>query len=55
MDITEPTPSGSTVSRERIVTRLLVIGYFTAVAIAMVGWVSALGWLTLKLAMWLIA
>ena len=35
--------------------RLFTIGFFTVVAIAMVGWLSALGWAAIAVAKWLLA
>jgi hypothetical protein len=48
-------PVGSTVSRKTILKRVFVIGYLTAVAVAMIGWVSAFGWAAVRLASWLMA
>jgi hypothetical protein len=53
--VSETTPSGSTVSRETVLNRLLIFAYLTVVAVAMFGWVSALWWVTVTLAKWLIA
>ena len=53
--VTETTPVGSKVSRGTILKRLFVITYVTAVAVAMFGWVSAFGWLTVQVAKWLLA
>jgi hypothetical protein len=36
-------------------SRLFNIGFLTTIAVAMVGWSSAIGWLTVRLAMWLMA
>ena len=35
--------------------RLFPIGFLTAVAVAMVGWLWAIGWVTLAAAKWLLA
>jgi hypothetical protein len=43
------------VSRGTVLKRLFVIGYLTAVAVATIGWVSAFGWLTVRVAKWLLA
>jgi hypothetical protein len=48
-------PAASTVSRGKILKRVFVIAYVTAVAIAMFGWVSAFGWLTVQVTKWLLA
>jgi ABC-type enterochelin transport system permease subunit len=53
--VTGAVPLGSTVSRGATLKRLFVIGYLTAVAVAMIGWVSAFGWLTVQVAKWLLA
>ena len=53
-NVTELVPTGSTASRGTILKRLFVIGYVTAIAVAMVGWISAFGWLTLRAATWLL-
>jgi hypothetical protein len=53
-NVTELMRAGSAVSRGTILKRLFVIGYVTAIAVAMVGWISALGWLTLRAATWLL-
>jgi ABC-type enterochelin transport system permease subunit len=53
--LTQLMPVGSTVSKGTILKRLFVIGYLTAIAVAMVGWVSAFGWITVRLAKWLMA
>ena len=53
--LTQVMPVGSTVSKGAILKRLFVIGYLTAVAVAMIGWVSAFGWITVRVAKWLLA
>jgi hypothetical protein len=53
-NVTELMRAGSAVSRGTILKRLFVIGYVTAIAIAMVGSISAFGWLTLRAATWLL-
>ena len=53
--LTEVVPVGSEVSRATIMRRLFVIGYLTASAVAMVGWLSAFGWITVRIAEWLLA
>ena len=50
-NVTELMRAGSAASRGK---RLFVIGYVTAIAVAMVGWISAFGWLTLRAATWLL-
>ena len=53
-NVTELMRAGSAVTRGTILKRLFVIGYVTAIAVAMVGWISAFGWLTLRAATWLL-
>jgi hypothetical protein len=53
--LTEIVLAGSSISRETILKRLFVIGYVTAIAGATIGWLSAFGWLTVKVAKWLLA
>ena len=52
--LTEVIHVGSAVSRGKVLKRLFVLVYVTAVAIAMFGWVSAFGWLTVRVAKWLL-
>jgi hypothetical protein len=54
-NVTEVMPLGATVGRGVILRRLFVIGYVAAVGVAMTGWVSAFGWLTVRVAKWLLA
>jgi hypothetical protein len=54
-NVTELMPTGSTVSRGTKLKRLFVIGYLTAITVATIGWVSALGWITVRLANWVVA
>ena len=35
--------------------RLITIGYLTMIAVAMLGWLSAFGWVTVAVAKWLVA
>jgi len=53
--LTQSMPVVSRVSRKAILKRVFVIGYLTAVAVAMIGWVSAFGWITMMVAKWLLA
>jgi hypothetical protein len=50
--LTQLMPVSSMASRKTILKRLFVVGYLTAVAVAMIGWVSAFGWAAFKLASW---
>jgi ABC-type enterochelin transport system permease subunit len=54
-NVTELMRGGSAVRRGTILKRLFVIGYVTATAVAMVGWISAFGWLAAMVAKWLLA
>ena len=53
--LTEVIHVGSSVSRGTILKRLFIIGDLTAVAVAMFGWLSAFGWITVKVTKWLLA
>ena len=53
--LTEVVHFRSSVTTGTILKRLFVIGYATAIAVAMFGWASAFGWLTVKVAKWLFA
>jgi hypothetical protein len=53
--LTEVVYAGSAVSRGTILKRLFIIGYLTASAVAMVGWLSVFGWATVRVAKWLLA
>lgn len=56
MDDAIETPSaGSTVGRGLIFKRLFIIAYVIAVAVAMIGWWWAFGWLSVRFAEWLLA
>jgi hypothetical protein len=53
--LTQLMPAASTVSRGTILKRLFVTAYVAAVTVAMFGWVSAFGWITVRVAKWLLA
>jgi len=53
--LTEVMPIQSAVRRGTILKRVFVIGYVTAIAAATIGWLSAFGWLTVKVAKLLLA
>jgi hypothetical protein len=53
--LTELAPTASNFSRGALLQRLFKICYLTAVTVSMVGWLSAFGWLTVKVAKWLLA
>jgi hypothetical protein len=43
----------SAVGRGKLFEMLLRFGFFTAITVAMMGWVSAFGWVTIRLVTWL--
>lgn len=43
------------VSKGTPLQRLFNACYLTAIAVAMVGWLSAFGWITVRVAQWLLA
>jgi ABC-type enterochelin transport system permease subunit len=43
------------ISRATVKDRLLTVCYLTAISIAMLGWLSAFGWVTVAVAKWLLA
>jgi hypothetical protein len=49
------TGSGHAVQAATLKQRLFPIGFLTAVAVAMVGWLWAIGWVTFAAAKWLLA
>ena len=53
--LTQVMTTSSTISRGAILNRLFVIGYLTAIVVATIGWVSAFGWITVRVAKWLLA
>jgi hypothetical protein len=50
----EVMPTISAVSRPTPSQRFFEICYLTAISVATIGWVSAVGWVTVKLATWLL-
>jgi hypothetical protein len=50
---TEVTPLA--LSRTRPSQKFLEIGYFIAITVATVGWVSAFGWIAVRVVEWLLA
>jgi hypothetical protein len=53
--VAEVTPVSSPVSRTTPSQRFFEICYFTAITVATVGWVSAFGWITVRVVEWLLA
>jgi hypothetical protein len=54
--LTENMPIEATaVSRAPVKDRLFTVCYLTATAVAMLGWLSAFGWVTVAVAKWLLA
>ena len=52
---TEVVPAESAVSRGKLFEQLFKIGFFFAIAVATIGWVSVFGWIIVRLANWLMA
>ncbi len=50
-----PKAEAAPVTKATLKQRLFTIGFFTAVAVATIGWVSALGWVAVAVANWLLA
>ena len=55
MNSLTPVAVASRVSKGTMLKRTLVVAYLAAIAISTMGWVSAFGWLTVRLAKWLLA
>ena len=53
--VTEMMPVGSAISRRTSSERFFQICYLTAITVATVGWVSAVGWGAVRFASWLMA
>jgi hypothetical protein len=53
--LTELTPAASNFSKGVLLQRLFKICYLTAIIVSTLGWLSAFGWLTIKVAKWLLA
>jgi hypothetical protein len=54
--LTEIMPMEAAVARKATLReRFFKICYLTAIGVAMVGWLSALGWLTVAVTKWLLA
>jgi len=47
--------NAAVVSRATMKDRLFKVCYLTATAVAMLGWLSAFGWVTVAVAKWLLA
>jgi hypothetical protein len=54
-NVTEVMPLGSAVSRGKLLNQFFKIGFFTAITVATIGWVSAFGWIIFRVASWLLA
>jgi hypothetical protein len=48
-------PAVSSISRGKLLQRLFRVCYLTAIAVAMLGWLSAFGWISVRVAQWLLA
>jgi hypothetical protein len=53
--VSEVMPASSPVSRTPLSQRFFAVCYFTVITVATVGWVSAFGWVAVKVVEWLIA
>jgi hypothetical protein len=53
--ITETTSEASAASQGKLLDQLFKVAYFAVITAATIGWVSAFGWITVKLALWLMA
>ena len=53
--LTEAMPLGSTSSRRTTLERVFRICYLTAITVSTIGWISAFGWITFRLAKWVMA
>jgi hypothetical protein len=53
--VTDAVPVSSPVSRTTPSQRFFEICYYTAIIVATIGWVSAFGWITVRVAEWLFA
>jgi hypothetical protein len=53
--LTEVMPRVSTTRRGPLLNRVFVMAYLAAIAVATIGWVSAFGWLTVRVAKWIFA
>jgi hypothetical protein len=53
--ITETTSVGSAVSRGKLLDQLFKIAYFAVITAVTIGWASAIGWITVRLTLWLMA
>ena len=52
--VTEIMRPGSTVNRGTLLKQLFVVSYLAGIIIATIGWLSAFGWIALRVAMWLL-
>jgi hypothetical protein len=53
--VTETTSVDSAVSRGELLEPLFKVSFFTVITVATIGWVSAFGWIIVKLAEWMMA
>ena len=53
--VTEVMPPSLPISRTPLSRRLFAVCYFAVITVATVGWVSAFGWVAVKVVEWLIA
>ena len=53
--LTEVMPVASTASRGTILEQFFRVCYLTAITVSTIGWISAFGWITFRLAKWIMA
>jgi hypothetical protein len=54
-NLSEVMPAQPAFSKGALLQRLFKICYLTAIIISMTGWVSAFGWLAVKVVQWILA
>jgi hypothetical protein len=54
-NVTEVMPAESAVSKGALLQQVFKIGFLAAVTVAMIGWVSAIGWVIVGIVSWLLA
>ena len=53
--VTDVMPISSAVSGRTVLNNLFVAGYLTAITVSTIGWVSAFGWISVRVMKWLLA
>jgi hypothetical protein len=54
-NVTEVMPAESAVSKGALLQQVFKIGFLAAVTVATIGWVSAFGWVIVRIVSWLLA